>query len=348
MNKSKTIKELDKISFSFVLSSIGNLIGFYNGSSHTLSGKIDIFWSEYIIFDFINNGGLTSFDPSLFKLSSEFLFLLAVIKSINNKNYLETLKTNFIDTYKFIEKDENERNLDIITKASILKIMKNQEISYDENADSSFAIIRSIPFGLLFKDTNKLIEYSIETTKLTHHNGPTIIGSICCALITKMALNKEPIKKWIEKAIEELEKIDFKSYKYGKLYNESKEIYLDKLKLYLERSTNKMKALIYPSIRSEYYHRNFNQGKFVYYGNKSDDAIIIAYDCLMDCIINEKPSFEKLIYTSSLNLGEGSVLGLLSCLWYGLYFGYTDDIPSNIFFNIENMSDILNIGNIIK
>jgi hypothetical protein len=347
MNKSD-IKNFDKITFAFLLSSIGNLIGFYNGTTHNLSGKVDKFWSEYIVFNFINDGGLSNFNPTLFKLSSDFLFLIAVIKSVKEKNYLETIKNNFIDTYNFIDKDDNERNLDIITKTSILNIIKKQENIYDENADSSFVIIRSIPFGIIFRDTEKIIDYAIKTTILTHHNGFSIIGAIACSLITRMAFNKVSIYNWISNLINELEIIDFRTYKYGKLYSNSKEIYLDKLKLYLERGNNKSKALIYPSIRSEFYYRNFNLGKTIYFGNKADDAIIIAYDCLIDSIIDEKPSFEKLIYLSCLNLGESSILGMISCLWYGLYFGYTDDIPTNLFFNIEKMNDILNIKDNFK
>ena len=203
--------------------------------------------------------------------------------------------------------------------------------------------MRSLPFGLIYKNNLDIISKSIETTTLTHQNGFSIVGGIISALITKYAFNKISIKKWIENAIDDLEKINFKEYKYGKIYLDSKEKYLDRLKLYLERSSNKSKSLDYPSFRSEYYHRNFNEGKKIYYGNKADDSIIIAYDCLVDCIIDEKPSFEKLIYLSCLNLGESSVLGMLACFWYGLYFGYTDDIPISLFFNIENMNDILNI-----
>ena len=340
MNKS--MKDIDKISFSFILSAIGNLIGFRNNEITTPT-SYDKYWTEYVIFNFINNGGLTNFNPSDYKLSSEYLFLLATIKSIKHKNYLDTLKNNYIETFKFIQNDQFERNLDIITKNSITKIIKKEEITYDDNANSSFAIVRSLPFGLIYKNNQDIITKSIETTGLTHQNGFSIIGGIVVSLITKYAFNKVPIKKWIENAIDDLGKIDFKEYKYSKIYLDSKEKYLDKLNLYLERSINKSKALIYPSIRSEFYHRNFNQGKTLYYGNKTDDSIIIAYDCLMDCIIYEKPSFEKLIYLSCLNLGESSILGMLSCFWYGLYFGYTDDIPKSLFLNIENMNDILNI-----
>lgn len=339
-------KSIDKISFGFILSAIGNLIGFRNGKVITPT-KYDKYWTDFIIFDFINDGGLTSFQSANYKLSSEFLLLLATIKSIKHKNYLDSLKNNFIDTYKFIEKDDFERNLDIITKNSILKLIKNEEITYDDNANSSFVIVRSLPFGLMYKNNTDLVAKSIETTILTHQNGFSVIGSIVCGLITKYAHNKVPIKKWIENVINDLELIEFKEYKYGKIYLDSKEKYLDKLKLYLERSSNKSKALIYPDIRSEYYHRNFNQGTILYYGNKADDSVIIAYDCLMDCIINEIPSFEKLIYLSCLNLGESSVLGMLACFWYGIYFGQTDDIPKSLFFNIENMKDILNIKEFI-
>jgi hypothetical protein len=320
------MNKLNNKQFALVLGCIGNMIGF-SSAINISRDNITIDYTDDIIFRFINNGGITKFNPSKYVLSSEVLFLLDVIKSKN----INEVKNNFKYRIKMIEDDENERNLDIITKFSI----ENNDNKYNEEANSSFVIIRSIPFSL----DNDMIKKSIEITKLTHNNDISILGGISCAIITKLSIEKVDINKWIKILINKLEEIVIK-VSLG-----NKEKYIDKLKLYLERN-NKNKALIYPRIRSEYYYRNFNNSKYIYYGNLADDSIIISYDILINCIIDGIPSYEKLIYYGALHLGESSLIGFLSSFWYGLYFGKTDDIPNNLFIGIEFMNDIIKLGNL--
>jgi hypothetical protein len=319
------MNKLNKKQFALILGCIGNLIGFSTNLAISKE-KITKYYTDDIIFRFINNGGITKFNPSKYVLSSEVLFLLDVLKSKNNIEIIN----NYKKTIKFIEEDKNERNLDEITKYSVI----NNITTYNDNSNSGFVVLRSIPFSF----DKDMITKSIEVTKLTHNNDMSILGGISCAILTKLAHDKVNINKWIEILIEKLVDLDIK------IPLGNKEKYIDTLRLYLERkSTNK--ALIYPSIRSEYYHRNFNNSKYIYYGNYAHDVIIVSYDVLLNCIIDGIPSYEKLIYYGALHLGESSLIGFLSSFWYGLYFGKTEDIPNNLFVGVEFMNDLISLGN---
>jgi len=208
---------------------------------------------------------------------------------------------------------------------------------YDEKSNSGFVVIRCIPYGFNKKD---MIKKCIDTISLTHNNSTSIIGGIACAILTSLANEKKPINKWINILIDDLENME---ENYMKKINKDDLIkYIDKLRLYLERKSNS-KALIYPSIRSDFYHRNFNQSKYIYYGNLSDDIIITSYDILLNCIVDEQPSYEKLVYLGCLHLGENSLTGFITNFWYGLYFGKTSDIPNNLFNGIEMIDEILDL-----
>jgi hypothetical protein len=334
----------DRIQFSLILGTIGNIIG-YSTRKYSHPSNVNKYMTEYMVFQFINQGGLSYFRMIDNIIASEVLFLFSVINSLGN-NYLSNLKKNFIDTLKIIEQDKEDRNIDIITQTSIKVLINNKINNYDELAINGLPIIRTAPFGLIYDKIEDIVENSVQTISLTHQNGYTIIGGIAFALITLMAKNGVKIEGWIDKLIDQLENIKsiLGKYKYGKLYLEENEKYIDKLRLYLERSQNKSNAMLYPHIRSDYYYRNFNNGKIYYIGNNPDDAIIMSYDCLLDCIIDGVPSYEKLVYTGIIHLGETSLTGFITSFWYGLYFGYTNDIPKNLFMNIENIMDILNMG----
>jgi hypothetical protein len=342
MNKLNEIFNKNNKIFSLVLGCIGNIIGFSTNmkgfNTNMNISKLDLskYYTEDIIFKFINNGGLSSFKPQTNPISSEVLFLFDVIRS----NNIKELKYNYKKTLKFIEENDVERNLDIITKNSIENFDKISDL-YDENANAGFVVIRCIPYGFKSKD---IIKKCIDTITLTHNNSTSIIGGISCAILTNLANESVDINKWIDILIEKLEKLDIENLKKINLNDLKK--YIDKLKLYLERKSHS-KALIYPNIRSDFYHRNFNQSMYIYYGNFADDIIIISYDILLNCIVNEKPSYEKLIYLGCLHLGESSLTGFLTNFWYGLYFRKTADISDNLFFGIEFLNEIINLGKLL-
>ena len=118
-------------------------------------------------------------------------------------------------------------------------------------------------------------------------------------------------------------------------FKEDKKTFLNKLLTYVEQSfddnynyiiTSTHNRSIYPWKRTLYYYEDFSTNKKILYpGSGGDDCIIIAYDCLL----LSKNNYEKLIYTSMLNIGDSDTIGSIASAWYGALYGFKN-IPLNL------------------
>ena len=89
-----------------------------------------------------------------------------------------------------------------------------------------------------------------------------------------------------------------------------------------------------------YYYDNFSTDKKVINpGAGADDCIIIAYDCLL----MSKDNYEKLIFTSMINIGDSDTIGSIASAWYGALYGF-----KNISENLKEYSRYNEIKDLVK
>ena len=193
----------------------------------------------------------------------------------------------------------------------------------------------------LLKINKSLIESSIMISSITHPNCVSFIGSIVSALFTSYAINDIAIETWIFELIRLLESniiddiIEKIKPNYIEYFIEDKKSYLNKLLTYVEHSfddnynfliNDTHLRCVLPWKRTLYYFEEFSTNKKIMYpGAGADDCIIIAYDCLL----MSKNNYEKLIYTSMLNIGDSDTIGTIASAWFGALYGFIN-IPNNL------------------
>jgi ADP-ribosylglycohydrolase len=345
---------------SIVLHALGDTIGFKNGEweFNYFIKLIDSSFSNDLLFDFISLGGINDINLKGWKVSDDTLFHMntcqALLDSINDIDYfcLRSIEL-YINNYKNntlkgrYPGNTMTKNLQKYTKG--LELYK---LPYNRMYGGSGASMRTSCIGLLFngeKNRKKLIEYSIENSRLTHNSIIGYMGGFVSALFTAYAIEEKEIEKWPFLLLELLESNVINNYmKKTRGYNDyMKNIntFIDYWKTYIElRFTNgkinKNKSFRIPSIRTDFYIENFSIDKELPPGSLGHDSVIIAYDALVDA----KDSWEKLVVYSMLHVGDSDTVGCIAGSWYGALYGFKG-VPENNLQHLEFKKELYEFGN---
>ena len=190
------------------------------------------------------------------------------------------------------------------------------------------------------ENRDKLIEISIEISRMTHNSVFGYLGGLTTALFTAFAIENESLKKWPFKLKDLLEsnKIDSYIKKSGRGYSEykkDKKKFIRKLSRYInDRFTNEGEfkdtrssqniprriIKLYDIISLEEgdnIDKSLSRGEIPFAGSNGCDSVLIAYDCLSYA----KESFEVLVYRSMLHFGDTDTTGCIAAGWWGAYYG---------------------------
>jgi ADP-ribosylarginine hydrolase len=312
--------------------------------------------SHMMIFRFIAEGGIMGLDLENLTYSDDTIMHLATIRGFiveysSRDQLYQNVANEYLNDYPELKLDK------YLSGRQTLEALKNiqeginwRNFSYSKSAGGSGGPMRTMIVGLIFnreQDLLKLIEYSIMICSITHPNTTAFIGSIASALFTSYAFRKINIESWIFEFVRLLESdridniIERIKPSYIEFFSEDKKMYLHKLATYIETSFDDYSYIIserstrstYSSARFNYYFDNFAHNKKIMSpGSGADDCIIIAYDCLL----MSKSNYEKLIYTSMINIGDSDTLGSIASAWYGALYGFKN-VPHNLF--MDNNSD---------
>jgi ADP-ribosylglycohydrolase len=346
-----------KIESSILLGVIGDVIGFGNGSiefnnniSFSRESNGDDFieigsqYSNTLVFEFINNGGIYEHPKPSWTVSDDTIMLFSNIKALLKDykdldeliNYTRLEYIDIIKEKKDLDRFERIYKGGLTTIASLKKLKMGDDyknFKYDERAGGSGGSMRSMIYGIIFNkeiDKLKLIEICIETTCLTHNNTIAYLGAYTSGLFAYFAINNIPINRWCFQLIEILESDIIDNYikikkenDYG-YYERDKKIFINKWKDYIEDNFyefdfkyKKKKSFIYPNERSKYYYKFSYRKNDLYPGAGGDDSVIIAYDCLLE----SEGNWEKIVYYSMLHVGDSDTTGIICGFLYGLYYG---------------------------
>ena len=377
--------------YCLLYTTIGDIIGFdngtqkfnkdYNGIMTEKNNPYDYIelsseTCNHMIFDFINKGLLSGlqiiYNTHTKNVSSNTILHLAVADSLTEKynkldDIITTIKNNIIMYYDQDKLKKERYYSSIIVKQ--IQNLRNKNYNYknekyNKNEYSSDVATRCMIIGVIFnkeEDLNKLLYITINSARLTHNNGISILGGVCSALFSSFAINTISIIEWVFKLIKILESTNFKNI-YLDNTNSEKDYLLDldlfiyQWKKYLDfRFTDNKKIKMYgdlinPSNKFQLYFTKFSNNKQTFYpGDSGDDCMIIVYDCFLDIRTNillkdlsDTNAYDQLVCYCMLNTGNSNNIGCIASCLYGLTYSYKN-INSLIGKNVVIKNKIKNI-----
>lgn len=370
--------KLDKYFASIYLAAIGDKIGFGDGRREMNYSKGPIVVENenkvmdygenlnyYLLLVFIADGGITGLNIDNLMISDDTEMHLGTIKGLlsdykNRDELYNEVTKYYLESFKNLEYMRDK----LLAGRQTLEAIKNinagvnwKNFQYNKNAGGSGGPMRTMCIGLAFYKTSdllKLIESTIMITSITHPNCTAFLGAITSALFTSYAIRDMNPEIWIFelKNLLNLTTIDDIIEKikpsYIEAFKEDKKAFIFKLDTYIETSfddnynyiVNELHLRsIYPWKRMMYYYENFSTNKKIFFpGSGADDSVIIAYDCLL----MSKNNYEKLIFTSMINIGDSDTVGSIASAWYGALNGFTK-IPNNIISKTDPYYEIFDV-----
>lgn len=362
---------MDKIKATFLLHALGDTIGFKNGEweFNYFNKNADYRTTLEIVFDFISLGGITGIDLKEWTVSDDTLFHIAVAKSLieidfkdklTEKN-IEKVKNIMLDALDKIADDENKDKKFRGVGATTYNSLVDNKVSLITSGGNGVAM-RSLCIGLAYhnindiNNINKLIEYSIETGRITHKNPIGFLGGLSTAYFTYLALNNIPIEEWPFKLIELVESPEVLKYidKDNFIIFSDYRLFISLWKKYIDLRFKNNKPIYTKSHKNLifrtkfFYDFKYNYDKFeekeitkIYdmIGGSGVTGTLMAYDALLDSGDN----WEKLIYYSMLHVGDSDTVGAIAGGLYGAMYGI-DKVPENLLRDLEKKKELIDIS----
>ncbi len=336
----------DRYKACLILHAVGDTIGFKNGEWEFKQGYTEKPLEK--LYEYVDLGGINHIPKKGWIVSDDTILHIktaeAILENFDTINKLgEILKKKYIVAYEQFYKEGLKLRFPGITTLNSIKRLKGggnwDDMPYDINAGGSGASMRTLCIGLAFhgpENRFKLIQMSIESSRITHNSTVGYLGGMTSALFTAFAIENIDILKWPGLLMDLLTKGIVATYikksnrGYDEYVNDS-HIFINKWKRYMEdkfdengkpikrRST---RNLVY---RTKYYYDNFGFIKEGHYfpGSGGDDSVIIAYDCLLDA----EDSWEKLVIYSMLHGGDTDTTGSIAAGWWGALKSFSDVPP---------------------
>ena len=367
-----SIKMEEKYIACMILHAVGDTVGYKNGEWEFKGGSYE---NIEKLYEFIDLGGVNHISLKEWLVSDDTIMHMktadAILKDFSSMNtFGNNLKENFIEALdQFAKEGSKVRNPGFATITSLKELKKGSswsEIPYDLYSGGSGASMRSLCFGLAFhgqKNRDKLIQFSIESGRITNNSAVGYLGGMATALFTALAIEGKPINEWPYILIDL-----FKSGKISKYiktvgrdvleYEKDHHVFVSKWYKYIDdKFDDNKKPIMRKSTknlvsRNKYYMDTFAQkvikkegmttitetrGDNI--GSGGDDSIIIAYDCLLDSGNN----WEKLVIYSMLHNGDTDTTGAIAAGLYGILYGQKD-VPANFLEHLEYKKEITDLG----
>ncbi len=358
----------NRITASFLLYAIGDIIGFKNSDWKLDYGKpADIGTINEFVYEFIDLGGINGIDISDWIISADSIYHIAIAEGLSsyndktNKNKLSKkiivdVKNAIINAIRRISLDSKNGIFRYEGNTTIKQALKftidhdARQDKYTELSAGNGVASRSIPIGIMLNkesELNKLIETSITLGSLTHNSPLGYLPGFTVSYFASLALQGVEIYKWPQMMLNILESeqitkhIDISdsqlnfSYmdyvRYWKKYVDTR--FIDDKPIKTRSTSN----LIF---RTKYYYENFVKGtRAGGIGVSGFAAAIIAYDALLDC----DGIWEKVVFYAILNPSDSNTVGAICGGLFGLVYGF-GDVPEHMLTNIEEKDKLTELS----
>jgi ADP-ribosylglycohydrolase len=355
----------DNFIVTFLFHALGDTIGFKNSDwkmDYDKPGDINLI--NEMVYEFIDLGGINGINISDWIISSDTFYhmaigntLLSFNKNIDDK-FIDKGKNNLVIAYNKMLLDKSNRIFryeGLTTKKYLQTFISGTDaryLPYDPNSGGNGCAGRSLCIGLAFhkiEDLDKLIDSSINLSKITHNSPLGFLAGFTVALFVSLAIREIATEKWPRYLIELLEsekitkyidndkknsdiQFDFMDYiRYWKKYIDTR---FSDDKPIKSRSTSNL------IFRIKYYYENFvKDGKSSAIALSGICAVIMAYDALLDC----DGKWEKIIFYAILNPSDSSTVGAIAGGFYGAVYGF-GDVPLTMLQNIEEGNNLIDLG----
>lgn len=352
----------------FILHALGDTIGYKNSIwefNYNIENYSDSRETIEIISEFIKLGGITNINLSGWRISDDTLinyeiakFILNIKDKMTEKNIIE-LKDEIIDMYNYQLENKIERAFGLTTINAInnwTDYKDERNTKYNEMSGGNGCTMRTFPIGLRYykdEDIDKLIEISIETSRLTHNSPIGFLGGLVSAYFTKLAINKVNIKKWAKLFIELLESDKVKKY----INTSDDNIYFDYrstirvwkkfVEIYFDENNNlkdiktKNNILGRITIFLQLHNILYPDSKYNnVIGGTGPTSMLMAYAAILD----SEDNWEKVVYYSMLHSGDSDTVGAIAGALYGLLYGFKN-VPPHLLTHLEMKDKLEKIGN---
>ena len=332
---------------------LGDTIGYHDGKWEMNSGlvHVDPESANDMIYEYISLGGINDMSIVNWRASDDTILYTATFDVLCDK----------ITTVDEYGKKLRKAYLEVVPQmtgrhpgAMTTKSLSNQEfiewnkLPYNANATGSGSAMRSGCIGIFYPgriNRKRLIALAVECSRITHNSATAILGSITTALFTSYAIEQVPVAIWPHKLLKTLksDKID----KYMKksrpdeyhLYARDKVLFYSQWEKYVNKRFSGLTPLLdikmfkHPVLRIKYFAENFSKGHLNFPGGDADDAVIMAYDALLE----SGESLEKLIVYSMLHHGDSDTVGSIAMSWFGAIYNTPKnfDMVSLLFEELE-------------
>lgn len=357
----------DRYIATMLLHAVGDTVGFKNGEWEFFSKKS---YNEALekLYEFIDLGGINNINLEGWNISDDTLLHMAIgesllssyasMEELNNTTVKNIVKT--CDKIMIDDEHGKKRYIGTAVKKHYIMLKKGDDwknFSFDYLGGGSGSAMRCNCIGLAFygkENRSKLIQYAVDSGRMTHVNPIGWMGGVAVALFTSFAIENVPINKWVPLLLEVLSSDVIKKYvnmdKTEELH--AYEVFIQAWKTYYEyRFSNgvpsKTKSHTNPVQRLVFYNNVFDtslSGKEDMIGDKYGmsgySVVIVAYDCLIDA----DNSWEKLVVYAMLNNFDSDTIGAIAGGLFGALYGFSG-VPKNNIIHIENKETLIKIGN---
>lgn len=359
----------DKYIGCMILHAVGDTVGFKNSEWEFKGGGYESVLEK--VYEFIDLGGVTKISLKNWRVSDDTILHMqtgvSILQDYTSMNTLgNTFKKNFLDALKQFSKEGYNVRYPGKSTLEALKVLNDggswNDVPYNLYSGGSGASMRTLCLGLALhgeENRHKLIQISIESSRMTNNSAVGYLGGLVSALFTAYAIEGKKINEWPYLMLEL-----FKNGTIGKYiksvgrdvnkYEEDHHIFLEKWHRYIDdkfdddRNVVKRKSNRNLVLRSKYYHEVFAFQKkksedlveiTSFIGSGGDDSVIIAYDCLIDAENN----WEKLVYYAMLHNGDTDTTGAIAGGLYGALYGYKD-VPPNFMEHLEYKKELTELA----
>lgn len=332
----------DRYISTLMLHALGDTIGFKNGEWEFYTDEFTFFISFEKLCEFIDLGGINKINLNGWRVSDDTLLHMAISRALispynSYDQLLDTTVKNFLQAKNQMRDDYEKKISRYIGRSTLKYLTKIQDgenwkdFKHDPHSVGNGSAMRCHCIGLAYhgeENRDKLINYAIDSSMMTHPNPVGWLGGLSVALFTAFAIEGVHLYLWPHKMLEIIE-----SDKITKRINHQQSYtdFINAWKSYLESRFVEGKPVKTKSTgnviqRCVYYNTLFGgkSGTLTLLGFNGHDGVIIAYDCLVD----SKNNWEKLVIYSMLNALDSDTIGAIAGGLYGALYGMKG-VPKN-------------------
>lgn len=356
----------EKFIATMILHAVGDTIGFKNGEweffpDNKKIGPIGVTMEK--LYEFIHLGGVANIDLSNWNVSDDTIFHMAIANALTigggalHNDLCDVTVSELVAAANLID-DDKKNNIDRAMGATTDKYtnrLKNGEnwknFAFDMYAGGNGAAMRSNCIGLAMfgeERRNNLIEYAIQSSKMTHNNPIGWLGGLVSALFTAFAIENIDIILWIPSLLNALidhgvekkfvtsddERMEFNKFVYQwKTYYSSR--FVDGKPIEIKSHTNLTQRIIF-------YNNLFENDAMGGRGMSGYSATIIAYDCLID----SGNKWDTLVFYSMINGFDSDTIGAIAGGLFGSMYGF-HGVPKRNILHLEFKEKLINLGKLL-